>query len=144
MVGPFRILVVDGSRLMAWLVGAVAPEAVEVEHASSLAEAREVLTRHPPQAAVFDLTPTRLPWHELADLCRLASPPIPFRCFSASWARDDEPGDSPGCRWVVDKPRTIDELRAQVDALVRESRQATQEPGHPAQPCDHVCPGLGP
>jgi DNA-binding response OmpR family regulator len=145
MVASVRVLVVDGSRLMAWLVGAVAPEAIEVQHASSLAEARDALLHHPPQAAMFNLTPARLPWHELAEICRKSKPPIPFRCYSAFSAEDEEAGDLPvTCHFVLDKPRTLDELRAQVENLVQQAHEAVEHPEAGIMPCGDACPGLGP
>ena len=142
MVGTVRVLVVDSSKLMAWLVGAVAPDMIDVRHASSLAEAREELTARPPHAAMLHLTHAHVHWQELADLCRNHKPPIPFRCFSAFPAPTQQPGDAGAtCGLVRDLPRSLEELRAEVEDLVRLASEAGSGSEATAATCRAGDPG---
>jgi hypothetical protein len=142
MEGPLRVLVVDGSRLMPWLVGAVAPENVLVDHAGSFQEARDILASNPPHVAIFNLTPVHLPWQELARTCREHRPPIPFRCFCSVCADEKgPPGDPPMCPHVVEKPSILRGLRNEVEALLREAHEAAENPELPITACGDHCPG---
>jgi hypothetical protein len=77
-----RILVLDGSQLMGWLVDSLAPASAAVHRSASFDEARWVLEHDPPDIAIFNITPADLPWHELRDLCRSSDPEIPHLCVS--------------------------------------------------------------
>jgi hypothetical protein len=128
---------------MPWLVGAVAPENVLVDHAGSLQEAREILSRHPPNAAIFNLTPVHLPWQDLARTCREHRPPIPFRCFCSVCVEEIGPtGVPPTCPHAIEKPSILRGLRYEVEALLGEAREAAKNPDIPIAECGERCPGL--
>lgn len=76
-----RILVVDGSELLAWRVAKVAPPGVEVERATTFAQAQKMLAESPPDAALFNLTPCHSNWRRLLDECTGNRQLIPFLCI---------------------------------------------------------------
>jgi len=78
-----RLLIVDGSPLSAWLVARVVPTDVQVATATTMRDAEKQLSDDPPDAVIFNLTPCRIGWRRLVELCLGHHPPIPFRCSSA-------------------------------------------------------------
>lgn len=82
-MAPTRLLIVDGSPLTAWLIARVVPPEVRVATATSMHDAERRLTDDPPDAVIFNLTPCRIGWRRLVELCLTHQPPIPFRCSSA-------------------------------------------------------------
>ena len=116
-----RLLIVDGSPLMAWLVSTVTPPGVQVERASSFTEAEIMLKEHPPDAAILNITPSHLNWSFLGDLCRVHQPPIPFLCCNAvpTDADDDAFVACPIEKHLI-KPFSIKELRECVNHLIEE------------------------
>lgn len=123
-----RLLVVDGSPLMAWLVGRVAPAGVEVEAATSFRDAARRLASDPPDAAIFNFSPCQLGWRELIDSCLQHRPRIPFLCSSALDS-DEIDDDALPCRTDdhFAKPIPVEHLRRLVEDLVEEARS----PGGP-------------
>jgi len=116
-----RLLIVDGSPLMAWLVSTLAQPEVKVERATSFKEAETILKENPPDAAILNITPAHLNWSLLGDLCRVHQPPIPFLCCNAvpAEADDDEFIAGPGDR-ILCKPFSVSDLRDSVDHLIEE------------------------
>ncbi len=116
-----RVLVVDGSHLMVWIVQMLVPDGVEVVQASRFADARALLTSDPPDAAIFNLTPWHLDWQRLISLCHEHAPPIPF--VLCSTLDGELPAEielpSPPLA-VVRKPARIADLRATLSALLHE------------------------
>ncbi|HOC43457.1 MAG TPA: response regulator [Thermoanaerobaculales bacterium] len=120
-----RVLVVDGSRLMAWLVQTLASDDVEVVQAGRLADAHALLVDDPPDAAIFNLTPWDLEWSRLIDLCHDHAPPIPF--VLCSTLDDELPAGLQLSRppvAVIKKPARISELRAAVFDLLRAAERS--------------------
>jgi hypothetical protein len=121
-----RVLVVDGSHLMVWLVQTLVPDGVEVVQARRFADAQSLLTSDPPDAAIFNLTPSTLEWSRLISLCHEHTPPIPFvLCTTLDGELPSElhlPGPPLA---VVRKPARISDLRATLSDLLREVRPAT-------------------
>lgn len=78
-----RILVVDRSLLLAWMVAKVVPPGVKVERASTFDQAERMLTENPPDAAVLHLAPSHQNWRRLLDLCIGNGRLIPFLCVAA-------------------------------------------------------------
>ncbi len=72
-----RLLVLDGSRLLPWLVRRLAPAGVEVEIVASSGEALRVLREHPPDAAIVNVDPGGPPWQEIGRRCLERRPLIP-------------------------------------------------------------------
>jgi response regulator RpfG family c-di-GMP phosphodiesterase len=121
-----RVLVVDGSHLMVWLVQTLVPDDVQVVQASRFADAQSLLISNPPDAAIFNLTPSTLEWSRLISLCHEHTPPIPFLLFTTL---DGElPAElrlpSPPLA-VVRKPARISDLRATLSQLLREVKPTT-------------------
>ncbi len=75
-----RLLVVDQSLILQWLVRHEFPDGLEIASAQSLAEAEALLAAdapNAPDAAVVSLPPARLPWREFQHRCAAHVPPIP-------------------------------------------------------------------
>ncbi len=87
-----RILVVDRSELLAWVVERLSPPDVVIERASSFADAKRALVNDPPDAAVFHLERCHASWRTLIACCLENPRVIPFVCTG-------EPGhfDACGC-----------------------------------------------
>lgn len=119
-----RVLVVDGSTLMGWLVKSLSSSAIDIVCARSFDDARRHLQAHPPNAAIFNITPSELPWHELRDLCRCHEPAIPFLCFSAVEETGKKVAVCDGAELLY-KPIPTSELRNRVDDLVASAQRAS-------------------
>jgi DNA-binding NtrC family response regulator len=121
-----RVLVVDGSHLMVWLVQTLAPDDVQVVQASRFPDAESLLTSDPPDAAIFNLTPSTLEWSRLISLCHEHTPPIPF--ILCSTLDGELPADlrlpCPPLA-VVRKPARISDLRATLGELLRKVERTT-------------------
>ncbi len=78
-----RLLVVDRSELLAWRVAKVAPPGVDVERATTFAQAEQMLAESPPDAALFNLAPCHTNWRRLLDECTGNGRLIPFLCIAA-------------------------------------------------------------
>jgi len=121
-----RVLVVDGSHLMVWLVQTLVPDGVEVVQANRFADAQSLLTSDPPDAAIFNLTPSTLEWSRLISLCHEHTPPIPFvLCTTLEGELPSELHLPRPPLAVVRKPARISDLRATLSDLLREVRPAT-------------------
>ena len=120
----FRLLIVDGSHLTAWLVAQVAPPGVEIVRAETFASALRILDEAPPDAAIFNLTPCRLEWQALVDRCNRHEPRIPFLCTSALDGSEDESLPIP-CSPDDYCPKSllVHDLRARVERLVERSTE---------------------
>lgn len=114
-----RVLVVDGSHLMVWIVQMLVPDGVEVVQASRFADACTLLTSDPPDAAIFNLTPWHLDWQRLIALCHEHTPPIPFVLCSTLDGELPAELELPAPPLaVVRKPARISDLRATLSALL--------------------------
>jgi DNA-binding response OmpR family regulator len=119
-----RVLVVDGSHLMCRLVEQLAPGRVLVEQVGSFSEAEDALTRTPPEAVIFNITPCHLRWRLLITLCQNHDPPIPFFCCTSLPENHDIILDLPCDReGIFFKPQPIDELRSCVQELLDRAPQ---------------------
>lgn len=121
-----RLLVVDGSPLAAWVITRLVPDDVRVITATSLQQARDVLVDDPPHAVILNLTPSRVSWRDVVELCKQRHPPIPFRCSSAldvsEWADSDLPCSRKD-HFVKTIP--VDEFKRVVLELVGEAQRLT-------------------
>lgn len=123
-----RLLVVDQSLILQWLVRHEFPDGLEIASAQSLHEAEALLAAdapHAPDAAVVSLPPARLPWREFQHRCAAHVPPIPVlyeSCIDAdASALGLEPGD--GYAFFLKKPAARSELRSALLALLAVSRE---------------------
>lgn len=124
-----RLLVVDQSLILQWLVRHEFPDGLEIASAQSLHEAEALLAAdapHAPDAAVVSLPPARLPWREFQHRCAAHVPPIPVlyeSCIDAdASALGLEPGD--GYAFFLKKPAARSELRSALLALLAVSRES--------------------
>ena len=124
-----RLLVVDQSLILQWLVRHEFPDGLEIASAQSLAEAEALLAAdcpNAPDAAVVSLPPARLPWREFQHRCAAHVPPIPVlyeSCIDAdAGALGLEPGD--GYSFFLKKPAARSELRSALLALLAVSRES--------------------
>ncbi len=72
-----RLLVLDQSLILQWLVRHEFPDGVEILSAQDLHQAEELLAAETPDAAVVSLPPAQIPWREFQHRCASHSPPIP-------------------------------------------------------------------
>jgi len=117
-----RLLLVDGSDLMGWLVARLIPPRVKIVRVGSFAEADDELRAHPPDAAIFNLAPRHLDWRALIDRCVDHRPRIPFLCCTVF--ENDEVLDGPlPCRPqdYFTKSVSKDDFRALLERLCSES-----------------------
>jgi DNA-binding NtrC family response regulator len=116
-----RVLVVDGSHLMVWLVQTLVPDDVEVVQAGRFADAQSLLASDPPDAAIFNLTPSTLEWSQLIALCHEHTPPIPYvLCTTLDGELPAELQLPSPPLAIVRKPARISDLRATLSELLRE------------------------
>ena len=59
-----RILVLDESRVLPWVVEHVCPPGTDVVSLTSFDEARRLVRESPPDAVVVSVPPAHLPWRE--------------------------------------------------------------------------------
>lgn len=118
-----RLLLVDGSDLMGWLVARLIPSNVEIVQAGTFAEAERCLRVQPPNAAIFNITPRHLDWRVLLDRCVHHEPSIPFLCCSAFENDDERDGPLP-CRPEDYFTKSIPQegFRALLERLCADSR----------------------
>lgn len=123
-----RVLVVDGSELMGWLVQHLVPRHVEVVRAATFSEANSVLSHDPPGAAIFNITPSNLNWQQLVEICCRQDPPVPFLFCSTLSPAEESEIELPCLRdHVFDKPMRISELRLSLNELL----DKVKPPGRP-------------
>ncbi len=123
-----RVLVVDGSHLMVWLVQTLVPDDVQVVQAARFADAQAMLSSDPPDAAIFSLTPSTVEWSRLISLCHEHAPPIPFvLCTTLDGELPAELSLPRPPLAVIRKPARISDLRATLSELLREVRPAAAD-----------------
>ncbi len=129
-----RLLVVDQSLILQWLVRHEFPDGLEIASAQNLAEAEALLAAdgpNAPHAAVVSLPPARLPWRDFHHRCAAHVPPIPVlyeSCIDAdASALGLEPGD--GYAFFLRKPAARTELRSALMALLAVSRECESRAG---------------
>ena len=115
-----RLLVVDGSQLMTWLVMSVVPRGVSVEWVTSFAEAEAILRENPPDAAILNITPSRLDWNLLREICRGHRPPVQVICCEAIGNLDGGSQSTCPDERSLSKPFSINDLRQRVGLLLEE------------------------
>ncbi len=118
-----QLLVVDGSELLTWMVSRIAPVGVEVERAATYSEAEKILSKNPPDAAIFNLAPCIPIWRNLIETCVQSEPVIPFLCTAAM---DEESACDLGvpCRRgdFLSLDMTPTELSQAISFLIEEAR----------------------
>lgn len=130
-----RLLVLDQSLILQWLVRHEFPDGLEVASARSLHEAEQLLVADPPDAAVVSLPPAQLPWQEFQHRCATHVPPIPVLYESCvdtdARAMGLDPAD--GYAAFLHKPATRAELRSAIEALLAACRGDNRSDGSSAE-----------
>ncbi len=122
-----RLLVLDQSLILQWLVRHEFPDGLEILSAQDLREAELLLAVQPPDAAVVSLPPAQIPWREFQRRCATHAPPIPVlyeTCVDVD-ARTMglEPAD--GYAAFLHKPAARNELHSALTALLAAARDGT-------------------
>lgn len=130
-----RLLVVDGSRLLASLVRRLVAEPVAIEVADSFEEAVAVLTRDPPDALIVNVTPADHPWRELKALCQRHEPKIPVIFESCVYQTPVEAGlgNLNHSAVFLPKPYDLDALRRQLARVLGEQFDQELESDQPGE-----------
>jgi DNA-binding response OmpR family regulator len=133
-----RLLVLDPSGILPWLVAHAAPAGVEVEAVDDLEEAGRRVRACPPAAVVVDMPPAHLPWASFQRCCAEQTPPVPVLYLSCETGRPRDAGLDPaiGIGVFLLKPvahRRLEELLAAILAA-RRSRTGTRSLGLSPQP----------
>ena len=135
---PARVLVLDESGVLPWVVSRLCPRGTEVVAATQFEEACRLVAEHPPDAAVVSLPPARLAWRRFQHLCAERAPPGPVLYESCVFSRAAEAGLEPLEGWaeVLAKPASKGELEAALDRLLaaaspRRGARATRPEGAP-------------
>lgn len=111
-----RLLVVDGSKLMAWALASVVPKGMEVELVGTFEDAESRLRTDAPDYAIFTIPPWDPGWRRLVDLCSRHDPPVPCLC----WTQVDPDhfsvccGGALGSLSLQQKPCSLGDLRSRV------------------------------
>ena len=115
-----HLLVLDGSRVLLFVVRRLAPPGVEVESVTTFDDALKRLALKPPDAMIINLTPSDLPWNKLQRLCQKHSPPIPVLYESCIYRSPLEAGlgSLDGTGNFLEKPYSIADLRSEIERLV--------------------------
>ena len=130
-----RLLVLDQSRILPWLIRHELPAEIEVDAVFSLSEAVRLVLDGAPDAAVVSLPPAHLPWRAFQYLCANRRPPVPVLYESCLFAGPREAGLEPGDGWVefLPKPAARSALRAALGRLL-----AAAEGARSPQPAAHA------
>ena len=119
-----RLLVLDQSLILQWLVRHEFPDGVEILSAQDLHQAEELLAAETPDAAVVSLPPAQIPWREFQHRCASHSPPIPVlyeTCLDIdARAIGLDPAD--GYAAFLRKPAARRELHAALETLLAMAR----------------------
>jgi hypothetical protein len=121
-----RLLVIDSSRILPWLLGHEFPgEGLTVECVQSLGEAELKLVDGPIDAALVSVPPAALPLREFQHACARQEPPVPVLYESCVAERPEDLGLDPGDGYaaILRKPATRADLRAAVEALLDQARR---------------------
>lgn len=131
-----RLLVLDESRILVSVVRRIAPSCVDVETVETFEAAWRVLQDRTPDAVIANVGPSDLPWDAIRNYCQKHDPKIPILFESCIHRSPAEAGLGPLNHNAVflQKPYPLDELKTQLDRLVR---TALETQGR-LDPCDAV------
>jgi hypothetical protein len=90
-----RILVLDQSGILPWLVERSVMAPIEVRAVRSIEEAERIVREERPDAAIVSLPPASLPWRDFQHLCATQEPPVPVLYESTVHASILETGVDP-------------------------------------------------
>jgi DNA-binding NtrC family response regulator len=126
-----RLLVVDESRVLPWVVEHLAPPGVEVSAAPDVEAAERIVSARGADAVVVSIPPAQLPWREFQHLCASQRPPVPVLYESCLLAAASEFGIDPadGYAAFLEKPAPRERLQAALGRLLEEARAAQEATG---------------
>lgn len=126
-----RLLVLDESRILAWLVERLAPPGTEVVGLVRFEEACRALAENPPDAAIVSMTRARLPWREFQKRCASLKPPVPVLFESSVFLSAEEAGlEAETCHThFLPKPAPIADFEAAVAGLLDAAMEGRDRPG---------------
>lgn len=126
-----RVLVLDGSRVLFYLVQRLVPDEVEVIYTSSFEEAVGKVEDHTADAVIADLTPANLPWRRFQKLCCGQSPQVPvlFQSCAASRVEETRLRQLCGCNRFISKPYHAADLSVEVLNVIEQTRNLRAAPG---------------
>lgn len=130
-----RVLILDGSRILASLVRRLAPGPVDLEEVATFDEAMARLREDPPDALIVNVSPADLPWRQLKALCQDCQPKIPVLFESCVYESpiDAGIGDLNHSAAFLSKPYGVEQLRTQLARLLR-SGNGARRGAAPARP----------
>jgi hypothetical protein len=116
-----RILVLDESRVLPWVVARVCPPGTVVVALTSLDDAARALRESPPDAAVVSVTPAHVVWREFQHLCAVGRPPVPVLYVSCLFTCAADAGLEPleGEAAFLRKPASKAEFAEALRRLLR-------------------------
>lgn len=113
-----RVLVLDYSGILPWILAHAGGAGDEVEAVVSLEEAERAVRERPPDAAVVSMTPAELPWGRFQHLCAAQDPPVPVLWESCVHAGPREAGIDPDDGIALFLPKPVP--RAELQRALRE------------------------
>ena len=118
-----RLLILDGSRILASLVERLTPEGVEIEEVGTFDEAVRSVEENPPDAIIANLGPAKLPWREFKRNCINHHPQIPILFESCVYESPDDAdlGVLGPSTSFLTKPYGLADLRVQLERLLHYS-----------------------
>lgn len=124
-----RLLVLDESQLLAWMVEQLCPPGTDVLGLGSFEEARRVLLESPPDAAVVTVGPAHLPWRDFQKLCAGRTPPVPVLYESCVFTSAEEAGLEPdeSHALFLRTPAPIAEFEGALARLLSAAREARSQ-----------------
>ena len=126
-----RLLVLDGSRVVAHLVRRLVPADVVVDCVDSFDLALQELQNHTPDAVIVDVTPAALPWGRFQEICYQHVPPIPVLYESCTCQDPSEAGigDLNGNSAFLTKPYHAEDLKSHIFQLLEAAANKGRWPG---------------
>lgn len=119
-----RVLVVDESGVLPWVVSRLVGPEVEIRAVDTFDAAVSLLRDDPPDAAVVSLTAARLPWCDFQHACAVRQPPVPVLYESCLSADPRDLGLEPIEGWAafLAKPVARAEREAALTRLLQQAR----------------------
>ena len=127
-----RLLVLNESPVLVSVVKRLAPPGVVVETVDSFDAAWDLLNRQTPDALIANVGPNELPWDTVRTYCQVHEPPIPvlFESCVHSTPQEAGLGQLGNGAAFIHKPYPLEDLKVQIDRLVRTARE-TQPASRP-------------
>lgn len=131
-----RLLLLDDSRVLPWLVRRMVPPGVQVQVTHSFSDALRRISEDPPEAIMVNLPLAKLPWRRFHEMCTGHQPPIPVLYESCTHSGVAEAGVSfqEGYADFLPSPWTAALLRSRIASLIDAADRARRPVPRPAGP----------